>query len=209
MGTGRMTVRERIIVAAADLFRTSGFEDATLESVAHSADVARKTVFNHFGDKRSLLKTIIIQELRKNLSPEYVETQEIQFGDARDALLQRPRMKLDDIVRNRAILTMGVQNIGTFLEGNDEEESIRYNNKMAREHRISKLQEIKSIRIDIDPATIQRAFMMILHGVIRNWLLDSSSTKSDLFLGYKSNMSILYNGLSTTGAIDQDHLLWD
>src|SRR5206468_1885774 len=47
--------RERLVVAAVDLFTEQGYDATTVGQIAERAGVTRSTFFRHFGDKRDVL----------------------------------------------------------------------------------------------------------------------------------------------------------
>ena len=47
--------RERLVVAAVDLFTEQGYDETTVAQIADRAGVTRSTFFRHFPDKRELL----------------------------------------------------------------------------------------------------------------------------------------------------------
>jgi AcrR family transcriptional regulator len=47
--------RERLVVAALDLFTEQGFDATTVAQIAERAGLTRSTFFRHFGDKREIL----------------------------------------------------------------------------------------------------------------------------------------------------------
>ncbi len=47
--------RQRLVLAAVDLFGEQGYDDTTVAQIAERAGVTRSTFFRHFGDKRELL----------------------------------------------------------------------------------------------------------------------------------------------------------
>ncbi|SDO70059.1 DNA-binding transcriptional regulator, AcrR family [Nakamurella panacisegetis] len=47
--------RERLVVAAVDLFTEQGYDETTVAQIAERAGVTRSTFFRHFADKRELL----------------------------------------------------------------------------------------------------------------------------------------------------------
>jgi AcrR family transcriptional regulator len=47
--------RERLVVAAVDLFTEQGYDATTVAQIAERAGVTKSTFFRHFGDKRELL----------------------------------------------------------------------------------------------------------------------------------------------------------
>lgn len=48
-------VRQRIVVAANELFHARGFDDVSVSDIAAHADVGRTTFFRYFGDKSEVL----------------------------------------------------------------------------------------------------------------------------------------------------------
>src|SRR4051794_19235568 len=47
--------RERLVVAAVELFSEQGYDDTTVAQIAERAGVTKSTFFRHFSDKRELL----------------------------------------------------------------------------------------------------------------------------------------------------------
>ncbi|MER6872101.1 helix-turn-helix domain-containing protein, partial [Amycolatopsis sp. NPDC000673] len=47
--------RERLVVAAVDLFAEQGYDATTVAQIAERAGVTKSTFFRHFPDKRELL----------------------------------------------------------------------------------------------------------------------------------------------------------
>lgn len=55
MGRWEPGARERLVVAAVDLFTDKGYDATTVAEIAQRAGVTRSTFFRHFPDKRELL----------------------------------------------------------------------------------------------------------------------------------------------------------
>ena len=69
-GPSPLRARERILTAAAELFRAQGYE-ASMDAIATAADVSKQTLYNQFGSKEELFKAIVAvraEELRAPLS---------------------------------------------------------------------------------------------------------------------------------------------
>lgn len=69
-GPSPLRARERILSAAAELFRGQGYE-ASMDAIATAADVSKQTLYNQFGSKEELFKAIVAvrsEELRAPLS---------------------------------------------------------------------------------------------------------------------------------------------
>ena len=56
--------RARILDAAAEVFRSRGYERASIASIAEAAGVADETVYSHFKNKRTLLGELVQRAVR-------------------------------------------------------------------------------------------------------------------------------------------------
>ncbi|GAB3399982.1 TetR/AcrR family transcriptional regulator [Schumannella luteola] len=55
MGRWEPGARERLVLAAVDLFTEQGYDETTVAQIAERAGVTRSTFFRHFSDKREVL----------------------------------------------------------------------------------------------------------------------------------------------------------
>ncbi len=60
-GRGKSRRHDRILQTAATLFAEKGYPEVSFEQIADEAQVARRTLYNHFHDKCSLYRTLIEQ----------------------------------------------------------------------------------------------------------------------------------------------------
>lgn len=68
-----------------DLFQRQGFNNTTMEQIAGEADIARKTLYNHFPVKEAIVDEYV-RELSKGLAKEIIETLP-RLPDTRSRLL--------------------------------------------------------------------------------------------------------------------------
>lgn len=54
LGRRRSTTRENIADVAIDLFATRGFDDVSVDDVAHAAGIARRTLFRYYASKNAI-----------------------------------------------------------------------------------------------------------------------------------------------------------
>jgi AcrR family transcriptional regulator len=73
----KLEVRQRIVEASKVLFATQGIDATTIVEICERADVAEKTFFNHFTNKKQLLQTFAIEGLQQLL----VWIEEARKGD--------------------------------------------------------------------------------------------------------------------------------
>jgi TetR/AcrR family transcriptional regulator of autoinduction and epiphytic fitness len=60
--------REAIVLAATEEFRTAGFEATSMDKVAASACVSKRTVYNHFPSKDELFAEVLLQLWQRSLA---------------------------------------------------------------------------------------------------------------------------------------------
>jgi AcrR family transcriptional regulator len=79
----------RILQAAAELFRASGYEAATMEAIATASEVSIGTIYNYYKNKGDLLLAIVSMEVHEILSAgaSVVDNPPLNAGDAIDILL--------------------------------------------------------------------------------------------------------------------------
>jgi hypothetical protein len=51
----KQRVRQHILSAASELFKTRGYPPTTMDDIAEEAEISRATLFNHFPSKEALL----------------------------------------------------------------------------------------------------------------------------------------------------------
>lgn len=64
--------RKKIIEAAMELFNKQGFYDTTMEQIAEKADVAKKTLYNHFPVKEAIVSEYIQRDFKVQ-NPENIQ----------------------------------------------------------------------------------------------------------------------------------------
>lgn len=77
--------RQKIIDVAMNLFNKQGVEATTLEQIAREADIARKTLYNHFQEKEAII-CIYVQRTIREQGPEALR-QLLQLTDTRSRLV--------------------------------------------------------------------------------------------------------------------------
>jgi AcrR family transcriptional regulator len=69
---GRIDKRQAILDAAFEVFAREGYRQASVDTVAATAGVAKHTIYNHFGDKESLFRAAVAaladEALARNLA---------------------------------------------------------------------------------------------------------------------------------------------
>ncbi|QFG22190.1 TetR/AcrR family transcriptional regulator [Actinomadura sp. WMMB 499] len=89
---GSAQKRAAILAAARDMFLADGFDRSSVDAVAARAKVSKRTVYDYFGDKRTLLKAVVddigqslVTAVRRTLDDTL--TDRTQAADLEDALV--------------------------------------------------------------------------------------------------------------------------
>lgn len=85
--------RQKIIDVAMNLFNKQGVDSTTLEQIAEEADIARKTLYNHFREKEAIICEYV-QRIIREQGPEALG-QIMQLPDTRSRLIAALRKSLD------------------------------------------------------------------------------------------------------------------
>lgn len=91
--------RATILDGAIDVFISMGYELASMDKIAETAGVSKRTVYNHFGSKESLFQAVLHDFLaqRQSLktiiynSEKSLEEQLLAFADAEIFLIDSPK----------------------------------------------------------------------------------------------------------------------
>lgn len=67
----KQKVTQRIIEAAVELFKSRGYNQITMDDIAEKAEISRKTLFNYFPSKESLLLPWGEEILDQNVFPAF------------------------------------------------------------------------------------------------------------------------------------------
>lgn len=65
----KQRVRERILAAASELFRSVGYDQTTMDEIAERAEISRGTLFNYFPTKDALLRPFMQDIFQTRIRP--------------------------------------------------------------------------------------------------------------------------------------------
>lgn len=97
-----LSVRARILEAAAEMFRSQGY-DVSMETVAAAASVSKQTLYNQFGSKEELFKAMVDDRAAGMRAPLQAH-----------ALERHPREVLTDIARQYYMHACSPHEIGYY-----------------------------------------------------------------------------------------------
>lgn len=87
---GSARKRAAILAAARELFLTDGFDRSSVDAIAARAEVSKRTVYDYFGDKRTLLQAVVdaVGESLLNTIRRALDDTLTEAGDLEDALVE-------------------------------------------------------------------------------------------------------------------------
>ena len=173
----REATRQEVLSAAADLFRTKGYDATSVDDIALAANVAKGTFYYHFKAKEDLV--FALQDAELKVAVERVEKR-IASGDS-------PLEVLFDLLKHSA----------HWVEANPELERVMFRKKLelmssgnhecspedgmpsAKQHfffviveLVSAAQDKTEIRKDIPAADLARVIIPVVMSARMHWLMD-------------------------------------
>lgn len=86
---GSLDKRTKIIAAARELFLAEGFNQSSVDAIAHRAGVSKRTVYDYYGDKQHLLLTVMEETSSTvlNMIEQAISDHLLEFDDLEQALI--------------------------------------------------------------------------------------------------------------------------
>jgi TetR/AcrR family transcriptional regulator, mexJK operon transcriptional repressor len=104
--------RAAILDAAEELFVSSGYELTSVDAIAARATVSKRTVYDHFGDKMSLFRSVVerVDDALLAITRTAVREEITEGRDLRDALLAFMQRLTTDVVPSSTYATFRLLN---------------------------------------------------------------------------------------------------
>lgn len=112
----RMTTRQKILHAAADLFSQSGYTTVTTKEIAGKAGVSEMTLYRYFGNKLSLFENVI-DVFSFGIALEDIFKNKLEMDLEKDLLLISQTYR-DFMFKNRRVILIGIREFA-FMEDSD------------------------------------------------------------------------------------------
>ena len=179
-------IRQKIIRVAMDLFQSQGFNNTTMEQIAEEADIARKTLYNHFPVKEAIVDDYV-KGISKDAYQETLETLQ-NLPDTRSRLQYTLGKLYEWVETNPEIIGIS---LGYRLKNMHQGAGYKGGGSQNFIAEIIRLgQEAGEIRRDIPAKLLERQLDTLRMTVVLDWLNDTSKLElrkemvklADLFL---------------------------
>lgn len=171
------------------LFRSQGFEATTMEQIAETADVAKKTLYNYFPNKASILIEYIQREI-SDFEPEFQRMID-ECGDTRSRISAIWQWMMEWFSRNREFtrlyLSTGMENPLEF-----QELAIRSSLLKSMTKIIKLGQESGELREDIPFDVLARLIYAVWFMVMLGWMGQGDDYPVQFML--ESALGLILNG---------------
>jgi AcrR family transcriptional regulator len=179
--TKKEATRQEILAAAAELFKTKGYDSTSVDDIALAADVAKGTFYYHFQAKEDLV--MALQEAELKAAAEQASSR--LSGD-------EPRMKiLFDFLAVSAYWTEANSDLARAIFKQKFEMMARHKNPdcpvskgppaFVKEYLFDTIiqllaaaQQANEIRTDVEPAELARVIIPVVMSARMHWLMDPS-----------------------------------
>ncbi|MEJ5348324.1 MAG: TetR/AcrR family transcriptional regulator [Desulfosoma sp.] len=169
---GRNT-RERILIAAQEVFSHKGFHQATMDEIAERAEVGKGTIYRHFPSKENLFHQLVQIRLKE------LEAEAERVLDSEDDVLSMIEKYLYIYFaffdKNQGLYRVMVHehpDLDERLQDLYVEKIMRRIPRLKRKIRQARLQNVLK---DVNFYTVFHGSMGFIHGVIQRWLAQDCS----------------------------------
>lgn len=165
--------RQKIVKVAMELFQRQGFNNTTMEQIAEEADVARKTLYNHFPVKEAIVDDYV-RGISKESTQEAFETLQ-NLPDTRSRLLDTLDKVYEWVEINPEIIGIS---LGYRLKNMYQGAGYSSGGSQSLIAEIISLgQQAGEIRQDIEAKLLVKQLDVLRGVVVLDWLNDSSKVE--------------------------------
>ncbi|MGC9542176.1 TetR/AcrR family transcriptional regulator [Streptomyces sp. UG1] len=192
----RQRIRAAILDAALELFAEQGYAATTIDQIAERADLARRTVFNHFPRKRDMLdgwsaerrELVVARLAQEDVRQAPARRQlELQMDALAEANEQDPRMA-------RVISLGWLSELGTFESPFPVFDTFRDSVRLG--------QETGDFRPSPSPETVAEALSACYIDTLHRWLQAGQHTDKPFPLApaLRAKLDLILDGLTASRA---------
>lgn len=187
--------KKKIIRVAMDLFKQQGFDTTTMEQIATEADIAKKTLYNHFSVKEAIISAYIQSEIREH-GPEVIQFLQ-GLPDTRSRLITVLLKSFEwaETEFNKDILEKYyVYRMQTILQS-VKNQRLRSGFSSVLAYIIRLGQETGEIRQDIPAEDLANHLDWVRTSVLMTWLADPE--KCSMHEIINRNIDLFWNGVKS------------
>lgn len=194
-------MRQKIVNVAIDLFQRQGFNNTTMEQIAIEADIARKTLYNHFPVKEAIVDEYV-KGISQGLAQETFDTMQ-KLPDTRSRLLAALDKAYVWVEMNPEIagICLGYRLKNMFYGSEDSCGETGTQSIMAEI--IRQGQQVGEIRCDVSVKLIVEGINIFRGAIVMNWLKNPSSFELRKEIAKMVDL-ILYGAVDKNGIINKN-----
>jgi AcrR family transcriptional regulator len=190
----RADIRERLFLAALDLFAQKGFAETTVEDITEAADVGKGTFFNYFPSKDHILLAFGEMQLRKL---EAAIAMARQSGEPMPEFLRSLGVRMtQEPTRNPAIIRALLQAFLSTTPVRGAMMDLQRRVHALHTQMIQLGQDRGEIRNDLPATEIAHVFRQTIFGTLLIWSLYGDAT---LHSRIETAFNLLWTGLAPRG----------
>jgi TetR/AcrR family transcriptional regulator of autoinduction and epiphytic fitness len=189
--------RERVLAAALEVFGRYGFRKASMDEIAHAADISRQGLYLHFANKDALFRAAIRKELDTALDEACRRLNEQGVG------LERRVLGALDAWLGRYVGSRLSSDIGNLLQNSDTQlgdmldSAIGAFDAQLAAAIAAAISENDRTRLDVTPEEIAEALHTLTQGA--KYLANARAESREQFLARMTvAVRVVFAGLGTT-----------
>lgn len=201
-----LATRRRILDVCQELFRTRGFDGATIDEIIDRASVSRQTFFNHFPKKQAAATALWLAWLDDQAAVPPADPDPAVPGGVLPAMRAAVIHQAKTVESDRDYMALLFANAGGFPGPADENARLGVETRDRSERIFERVagviaaaQHSGEVREDIDPRRAAELYVSAMLMTIRLWLNDGAAAADSLAHRMATAIDLLEGGIGTTG----------
>ena len=200
----KIAVREQVLAACGELFRTHGFDETTIPDILKHVGISRQTFFNYFSGKEAVLTELGLAWLREQAAVPRIDARSSRDGSILQGTRRAIMAQLAAIEADAAFMRLVFTRSGLLFPSGSGS-AVPSDRARADYTRpifegiawvMRTAQQAGEVRPDIDPLHAAEMYVSLMLMTIRFWLVDYWRDGVDLRTRAGGALDVLEAGLS-------------
>ncbi len=184
----RAALREQILAACGDLFRSRGFDETTIPDILEAVGISRQTFFNYFAGKEAVLTELGLAWLRQQAEVPRIDARSTRQGSILEGARRAILAQMAAVEADPTFMKLVFTRSGLLFPSGPSTDGIALVMRAA--------QQAGEVRTDIDPLQAAEMYVSLMLMTIHFWLIDYWGDGVDLKSRASRALDVLEAGLA-------------
>lgn len=200
----RAALRQQILAACGDLFRSRGFDETTIPDILEAVGISRQTFFNYFAGKEAVLTELGLAWLRQQAEVPRIDARSTRQGSILEGARRAILAQMAAVEADPTFMKLVFTRSGLLFPSGPSTQSPTARPRKDHTRPIfdgialvmRAAQQAGEVRTDIDPLQAAEMYVSLMLMTIHFWLIDYWGDGVDLRTRASRALDVLEAGLT-------------